>query len=175
MTAKQRGERPIRSPGHRSTGTRLKGRSERADTSTGGKTKGERRKVVLKRKPNESGAALVEFALLVPIFMALVLGMFSGGVIYNQKLDLSHATREGARYGAAVSKDQVFANGNSWASNVRDLVVNRSAGDLVAGGGTTAGISSDGVCVALVTGSPATVYSQASHDSSWYSTSGSAS
>ena len=124
--------------------------------------------MVRKRKTSESGAALVEFALLLPVFMALVLGMFSGGVIYNQKMDVTHATREGARYGAAVSKDQTWATG-TWASNVRDLVVERSGGDLTNGTGTTAGVSTDGVCVALVTGSPATVVTP----SASYSTSGS--
>src|SRR5438270_11121301 len=105
------------------------------------------------RDKSESGAALVEFALLLPVFMALVLGMLSGGLIYNQKMDLTHSTREGARYGAAIDKATTFANGQSWASNVRDLVVARSGGDLTAGTGTTAGISTDGVCVALVNGS----------------------
>jgi hypothetical protein len=101
--------------------------------------------------------------------MALVLGMFSGGVIYNQKMDLTHATREGARYGAAIDRAQNFANGQSWASNVRDLVVARSGGDLSAGSGTMAGVTTDGVCVALVTGSPAAVVAP----SASYSTSGS--
>ena len=123
--------------------------------------------MVRRHKTDESGAALVEFALLLPVFMMLVLGMFSGGIVYNQKLDLTHATREGARYGAAVAKDQQFAAG-TWATNVRDLVIQRSGGDLVAGSGTTAGISTDGVCVALVTGSPAAVVTP----SSSYSTSG---
>jgi Flp pilus assembly protein TadG len=122
-----------------------------------------------KREKSESGAALVEFALLLPVFMALVLGMFSGGVIYNQKMDLTHATREGARYGAAIDKKQTFANGASWASNVRDLVVARSGGDLTAGSGTTAGVTTDGVCVAMVTGSPAAVVLPTAS----YSTSGS--
>ena len=108
------------------------------------------------RDKSESGAALVEFALLLPVFMALVLGMFSGGLIYNQKMDLTHASREGARYGAAIDKAQRFSNQQSWASNVRDLVVARSGGDLTAGSGTTAGISTDGVCVALVFGSTPT-------------------
>jgi len=104
--------------------------------------------VVRRHKTDESGAALVEFALLLPVFMMLVLGMFSGGIVYNQKLDLTHATREGARYGAAVSKGQSFSNGQSWASNVHDLVVDRAAGDL-SGSNTT-------VCVALVDGASAT-------------------
>ena len=32
--------------------------------------------------------------------MIMVLGVFSGAVVYNQKLDLAHAAREGARFGA---------------------------------------------------------------------------
>src|SRR5947209_10094612 len=115
-----------------------------------------RREMTRMRDKSESGAALVEFALLLPVFMALVLGMFSGGLIYNQKMDLTHASREGARYGAAIDKAQRFSNQQSWASNVRDLVVARSGGDLTAGSGTTAGISTDGVCVALVSGSTPT-------------------
>ena len=122
-----------------------------------------------KRSTSEDGAALVEFALLLPVFMALVLGMLSGGLIYNQKMDLTHSTREGARYGAAIDKATTFANGQSWASNVRDLVVARSGGDLTAGTGTTAGVSTDGVCVALVSGSPAAVVAP----TATYSTSGS--
>ena len=123
---------------------------------------------------SEDGAALVEFALLLPVFMALVLGMLSGGLIYNQKMDLTHATREGARYGAAVDKAQTFSLTNcstctTWANAVRQQVVDRSGGDLTTGSGTTAGVSTDGVCVALVSGSPAAVVSP----STSYSTSGS--
>ena len=95
------------------------------------------------RKRDQSGAALVEFALLLPVFMALVLGMFSGGIAYNQKLDVTHATREGARYGATVAVSQSFSSG-TWATNVRDLIVDRASGDL-SGAGTN-------VCVALVSG-----------------------
>ena len=77
----------------------------------------------MRRKREESGAALVEFALLLPVFMALILGMFSGGIAYNQKLDLTHATREGARYGATVAVTNQFANGQNWASNVRAAAI----------------------------------------------------
>jgi len=119
----------------------------------------------VRRKREESGAALVEFALLLPVFMALILGMFSGGVAYNQKLDLTHATREGARYGAAVSKDTAFASG-TWESNVKSLVVDRASGDLSGSGVTT--------CVALVTKSPAEVVANPTGVSgNYYSTTGS--
>ena len=39
----------------------------------------------LRSEPGERGAALVEFALILPVFMMLVLGMFSGGIAYNHK------------------------------------------------------------------------------------------
>lgn len=95
-----------------------------------------------RHRSGERGAALVEFSILVPVFMAMVLAMFSGGVAYNRRIDLSHAAREGARYGAALPQDQA-----NWAQLVRDVVVNRSGGDLKA----------NDVCVALVNGPAGTV------------------
>ena len=95
---------------------------------------------------------MVEFALLLPVFMMMVLGMFSGGLAYNQKLQLTHAVREGARYGATVPSTQTFASG-TWATNVRQVVIDRAAGDLT-GAGTS-------VCVSLVEGSPPAVVAPA--------------
>lgn len=91
---------------------------------------------------------LVEFALVFPVLVILIMGMFSGGIAYNQKLQITHATREGARYGASLSAAQSFPSG-TWAQNVRNLVIERADGDL-----SGPGVS---VCVALVEGSPATV------------------
>jgi len=96
----------------------------------------------------ERGAVLVEFAFVFPLLVMLIMGMVSAGSAYNQKLQITHAVREGARFAATVSPSQSFANGESWARNVRDLVVERSAGDLV----------TEQVCVALVEGSPGTVH-----------------
>lgn len=97
------------------------------------------------RRRGDEGASLVEFALILPIFMCLVLGMITGGVLYNRQLQITHAVREGARYGATVPTDETFSSG-TWATNVRDVVVNRSDGQL----------TSSQVCVALVAGTTAT-------------------
>jgi Flp pilus assembly protein TadG len=97
---------------------------------------------------HERGASLVEFAIIFPIFMIIVLGMFSGGVAYNRQIAIRNAAKEGARYGATVPRLTSFTSG-TWASNVRDVVVERSEQELAA---------SD-VCVALVTGSPAVAVS----------------
>lgn len=94
---------------------------------------------------DESGAALVEFALIFPVFMTLILGMFTGGQAYDRKLGMTHASREGARYGATLSEDQVFTSPVTWATTVRDIVTARSAG----------GLASNQICVALVTGTGA--------------------
>ncbi len=98
----------------------------------------------------ERGAAVVEFALVLPLLTVLLIGTMSAGLALNQKQQITHATREGARYAAAIAPAQAFTSG-TWAQNVRDLAVERSAGDLTA---------SD-VCVSLVQGSPATVVTPA--------------
>jgi len=106
----------------------------------------------------ERAATLIEFALIFPLLVMLISGMVTAGTAYNQKLQLTHAAREGARFAATVSPTQTFANGDTWANNIRDLVIERAAGNLSAGQ----------VCVALVEGSPGTVYAS----SSSYSTAG---
>ena len=54
---------------------------------------GQRGRTPWRRHGVERGAALVEFALILPVFMILVLGTFTGAIAYNQKLDLAHAAR----------------------------------------------------------------------------------
>lgn len=49
---------------------------------------------------NNRGQALVEFALILPVFMLLVVGMLEFGVIINQYLVVAEAAREGARSAA---------------------------------------------------------------------------
>ena len=44
------------------------------------------------------GAQLVEFALVLPLFLALVVGIFDFGQAYNLKQKLNNSAREGARF-----------------------------------------------------------------------------
>jgi Flp pilus assembly protein TadG len=97
---------------------------------------------------SERGASLVEFAIIFPVFMIIVLGMFSGGVAYNRQIAIRNAAKEGARYGATVPRLTAFTSG-TWATNVRDVVVERSEEEL----------EGADVCVALVSGSPAVAVS----------------
>jgi Flp pilus assembly protein TadG len=97
------------------------------------------------RCSGDSGAAMVELGLIMPIVMAIGLATVTSGVAIEQRLNLDLGVRESARYGATLASSQTFVNERSWASNVRDVAVDRSAGDLEVPGAT--------VCVSLVEGS----------------------
>ena len=53
-----------------------------------------------RNRASQRGQGLVEFSLLVPLFMVLLLGMIELGLAFNHQLTLQYATREGARIGA---------------------------------------------------------------------------
>jgi hypothetical protein len=63
-----------------------------------------------RRRATDEGASLVEFALILPLFMMLILGMISGGVAYNKKISITNAVREGARYGATFEDDPAVSD-----------------------------------------------------------------
>jgi Flp pilus assembly protein TadG len=86
--------------------------------------------VVVRRRRAETGATLVEFALILPVLMALILGMFSGGISYNRKISMTNAVREGSRYGATLLDDT--SQTTDWYTPVRDRVVDLSSGDITA-------------------------------------------
>ena len=52
-------------------------------------------------RPNDVGQALVEFALALPIFALVLVGLFDVGKLVYTNSVLSQAAREGARLGAA--------------------------------------------------------------------------
>jgi Flp pilus assembly protein TadG len=85
--------------------------------------------------------ALVEFALIVPAFFMLMVGMFTGALAYNDQIGLTQAAREGARYGATLP---LATSNNQWAANAQAVVYQRSGGSLTATNGQ--------VCVSLVSG-----------------------
>lgn len=58
--------------------------------------------VFRRRACGDDGAAAVEFALLLPLFLMLCFGSISGGILFNDKLSLTQGVREAARYGATL-------------------------------------------------------------------------
>ena len=49
------------------------------------------------------GQGVVEFAIILPVFMLLLLGVLEFGFAFDHHLTLEYATREGARTGAALA------------------------------------------------------------------------
>ncbi len=105
----------------------------------------------------ERAAALVEFALILPILVMFLAGIVSSGILYNKKLSMSYAAREGARYGSLHD-----VGDNAWATNVASFFQQRSNGD----------VKSSDICVALVEGSGAST--QLYRNQSTYGSSGAA-
>lgn len=92
---------------------------------------------------DERGAGLIEFAILLPVLMMLLLGIITGGNAYQQKLSLSNGAREGARY-AATSPVTNFASLNAWLADV-SVVAAKAVDD-----GLGPDVSSRVLCVAYV-------------------------
>ena len=54
-------------------------------------------------RTGKRGQAVVELALLLPVYMLLLLGMLEFGLAFDHLLSISYSTREGARVGAALT------------------------------------------------------------------------
>lgn len=48
-------------------------------------------------KHDQRGSAAVEFAIILPLLMTLLLGIVEFGYLFNQQISLTQAAREGAR------------------------------------------------------------------------------
>lgn len=57
---------------------------------------------------NEDGAAAVEFALILPVLILLILGMIEFSFVFNAQISLTNAAREGARV-MAIQNDPATA------------------------------------------------------------------
>ena len=53
----------------------------------------------------EDGATLVEFAVLMPLLLLMIIGITEFGIGFKDWLTVANATREGARMGAVVGND----------------------------------------------------------------------
>lgn len=79
------------------------------------------------RRPE--GAVAVELALVLPVLFSLVMGLISGGVLYNRLMALNHASREAARLGATLPTGKVSV-ADSWLDQVGARAVSAAGGDL---------------------------------------------
>lgn len=91
----------------------------------------------------DRGAVLVEFALILVLLVALLIGIVSTAIAYNHQLGLTHAAREGARFAATLPITN-FASIDEWL----DAVAAQASAD--AGGSLDSSVPGRYICVAYV-------------------------
>lgn len=95
----------------------------------------------------QRGAALVEFAVLLPLLLMLLLGIVSVGIAYNHQISLTHAAREAGRFAATLPVSNFNTEADpleAWLDAVAAQTVENATGSLDA---STPGLV---VCVAYV-------------------------
>jgi Flp pilus assembly protein TadG len=92
----------------------------------------------------ERGASMVEFVLIIPVFLMMIFGGVTAAMSYEHKAEVVHAVRDGARYGATVPLGQCdttsVCGSRNWAQLVQYVTSQRSGGTL----------TTSQICVALV-------------------------
>lgn len=93
----------------------------------------------MKKILNEKGQSMVEFVLILPVFLLLVIGMLDISRVLNTKFVLENVSRNAARTGAITNVDseivEVINNGTTFLdpSNLRYTITpvesNRSIGE----------------------------------------------
>lgn len=95
---------------------------------------------------DERGAALVEFALIVPVFLLMLLGMLSGGIAFDRKQNVTSAARESARYAATLPLSAHGGVVDDWLTAVASVAKDSADGALASG------VPAQRVCVAYING-----------------------
>jgi Flp pilus assembly protein TadG len=73
----------------------------------------------------ERGAVAVEFALVLPLLVMLLMGIITGGLAYSNSIGLANAVREGARFGATAD-----LTSGTWRQDVVDRTRQTQLDDL---------------------------------------------
>ncbi len=95
----------------------------------------------------EDGAALVEFAIVLPLLLIIVFGIISFGFIFNHKLSLTDGAREAGRFGATLPVTNFAASGDPMQQWL-DAIASRAEADAT--GSLDAGVPNRTICVAYV-------------------------
>ncbi len=64
----------------------------------------------MKSLSNEKGQSLVEFAILLPILLLLLMGILEFGIMLNSFLTVNNSAREGARLGIVSGSNTEISN-----------------------------------------------------------------
>lgn len=88
-----------------------------------------RKRSMSKKDKREDGQAMVEFALILPIFLLILCGILDFGWLFYNQLSLNNACREGARY--AVVNTAEDANTQAIINHIENATTTVFANDGV--------------------------------------------
>jgi Flp pilus assembly protein TadG len=80
----------------------------------------------LAETPGRRGQAMVEFAIVLPIFILLLVGIIDGGRVIFANNQLAEIAREGARYGSVQGRSVTTAGRNDIAAETLSRVAGMS-------------------------------------------------
>lgn len=108
----------------------------------------------------DQGAVAVEFALLAPLLILLVIGIISFGFVFSQNLALNNASRDAARFAVVKQIDGTTATRTCWDALARARQNSQGIGLRSDQVGVTVSVGGASVCsiaagVALPTPRPA--------------------
>lgn len=79
---------------------------------------------------SDDGASLVEFALILPVFVVLVFGMITGGIALSQQNSVKNAVREASRFAAVSDTGTTAPEIHTYLDGVIQQVESAATGDL---------------------------------------------
>jgi Flp pilus assembly protein TadG len=81
---------------------------------------------------DDTGAALVEMAMALPLLLMLLFGIISSGMAFDNQLSLTHAAREASRHAATLPVTN-FGSMGGWLDAVAQRAIDDSLGTLAPG------------------------------------------
>jgi Flp pilus assembly protein TadG len=109
-----------------------------------------RRKLGGSRRPllaEEGGVALVEFALVLPLVLVLLLGMIDVGKAVNYWNDETHLANEAARFAAVDSSPTKNPDGTPTVNSLKAAILNQADTTELKNGGTSSLPAGETICI----------------------------
>lgn len=83
-----------------------------------------------KENKDERGASSIEFALILPVLIMILIGVFEFGMAYNNFLAITHAAREGARMAAVNKYDESAVRADAYPVEPDSVSLSYPGGDV---------------------------------------------
>jgi len=96
---------------------------------------------------DQRGVALVEFALVLPLLLLLLLGMIDVGKAVNYWNDETHLANEAARYAAVDNSPTKNADGTPTAQSLNSAILGQADTTELKNGGTSSIPAGETICI----------------------------